>query len=155
MSRWIGVFARLVTGLVWLFAGYEKFMDPARTVRAVRAFDILPEAIVPAVGHLLPVLELVLGATLLLGLLTRASAIVSALLMVAFIVGIVSAWARGMTIECGCFGGGGTRLDATEGYRNDILRDVGLLILLGWLILRPRTPWALDNLIFRETREDA
>jgi uncharacterized membrane protein YphA (DoxX/SURF4 family) len=155
VSRWIGVLARLVTGLVWLFAGYEKFMDPARTVRAVRAFDLLPEAVVPLVGHTLPVLELVLGVTLLLGLLTRVSAVISAVLMVAFIVGISSAWARGMTIECGCFGGGGTRINATEGYRNDILRDLGLLALLVWLILRPRTPWALDNLIFRENREDA
>ena len=29
------------------------------------------------------------------------------LLMVAFIIGISQAWARGLTIDCGCFGGGG------------------------------------------------
>jgi uncharacterized membrane protein YphA (DoxX/SURF4 family) len=147
--------ARLVTGLVWLLAGYEKFIDAAGTVRSVRAFQILPEAVVPTFGHLLPVLELVLAFCLLAGLLTRASAVVSALLMVAFIFGIIWAWTQGLKIECGCFGGGGTKINATEGYRNDILRDVGLLLLLGWLILRPTTPWALDNLIFKDTREDA
>ena len=62
----------------------------------------------PTVGHLLPVLEVVVGLCLVLGLLTRGAAVVSALLFVAFIVGIASAWARGLQIDCGCFGGGGT-----------------------------------------------
>ena len=99
--------ARLVTGGVWIVAGALKLPDPAASVRAVRAYDLLPEAIVPTVGHLLPVLEVVVGVCLVLGLLTRAAAVISALLFLAFIVGIASAWARGLQIECGCFGGGG------------------------------------------------
>ena len=72
-----------------------KLLHPAESVRAVRAYDLLPEAIVPAVGHLLPVVEIVIGACLVLGLLTRSTALVSGLLFVAFIIGISSAWARG------------------------------------------------------------
>ena len=107
VQQWVGLVARLVTGGVWIVAGALKLPDPAASVRAVRAYDLLPEAIVPTVGHLLPVLEVVIGVCLVLGLLTRAAAVLSSLLFLAFIVGISSAWARGLQIECGCFGGGG------------------------------------------------
>ncbi len=147
---WIGVVARLVTGGVWIVAGALKLPDPAASVRAVRAYELLPEAVVPAVGWLLPVLEVVVGACLVLGLLTRANAVVSALLFGAFIIGISAAWARGLQIDCGCFGGGGFQEDAAEEYPWEIARDVGLLALSAWLVWRPRTPYAVDNALFPE-----
>ncbi len=70
MKEWIGLVARLVTGGVWLVAGALKLPDPAASVRAVRAYDLLPESVVPLVGHTLPVLEVVVGLCLVLGLLT-------------------------------------------------------------------------------------
>jgi uncharacterized membrane protein YphA (DoxX/SURF4 family) len=147
--RWVGVVARLVVGGVWLVAGLLKLPDPAANVRAVRAYELLPETLVPLVGHALPVLEVLVGVCLLLGVLTRANAVASALLLVAFIVGIASAWARGLSIECGCFGtGGGPAENAAEKYPWEIARDVVLLALAGWLVIRPRTPWALDNKLF-------
>lgn len=150
MKQWVGLLCRAVLAAVWLSAGFLKFRDAAGTVRATRAFRLLPESLVPAVGHLLPVLELVIGACLLLGLLTRAMAIATGVLMVVFIVGIASAWARGLEIQCGCFGGGGNvKIDATAGYIRDILRDLGLLLLSAWLVWRPRTWLSLDNVLFR------
>ena len=98
-----------------------------------------------------PLLELVIGLLLLAGLLTRPAAVVSAVLLVAFVVGIASAWARGLEIECGCFGGGGTKEGASAAYPWEIARDLGLLALSGWLVWRPRTPYALDNVLFRPT----
>lgn len=142
----VGLVARLVVGGVWLVAGVLKLPDPAESVRAVRAYRLLPEAVVPAVGHLLPVLEVVVGLCLLLGLLTRVSATVSVLMLAAFVVGIASAWARGLSIDCGCFGGGASSTqDAASAYPWDIARDVGLLLLSAWLVWRPRTRWALDR----------
>ncbi len=140
--------ARLVSGGVWLVAGYVKSSDPAGTVRAVRAFQILPEQVVPTFGHLLPVAEMVIGICLLVGVLTRGVALVSALLLAAFIVGIASAWARGLEIQCGCFGGGGLKEDATAGYIRDIIRDLGLVVASAWLVWYPRTRLAVDNLLF-------
>ena len=143
--HWIGVLARLVTGGVWIVAGALKLPDPAESVRAVRAYDLLPEAIVPAVGYALPIVEVLLGITLVLGLLVRIGAVLSALLFVAFIAGIASAWARGLQIDCGCFGGGGYAADAAAKYPWEIARDLGLLFASVWLVRRPRSPWALDN----------
>lgn len=141
---------RAVLAAVWLSAGIIKFRDPAGTVRATRAFHLLPESMVPTFGHLLPVVEIVVGACLLLGLLTRAFAAASAILLVMFIVGIASAWARGLEIQCGCFGGGGNiKESATPGYLRDLARDVALLAVSAWLIWYPRTRLSLDGLLFR------
>ena len=147
---WVGVVARLVVGGVWLVAGALKLPDPTENVRAVRNYRLLPETVVPFLGHALPILEILVGLCLLLGLLTRGAAVVSAVLFVAFIVGIGSAWARGLSIECGCFGGGGgSALDATEKYPWEIARDLGLLLLSVWLVYRPGTRWSLDGVLFR------
>ncbi len=142
---WVALVARLVVGGVWVVAGYLKIGDPTENVRAVRAYDLLPESVVPLVGHALPVLELVIGACLVLGVLVRVNGALSALLLTAFIVGIASAWARGMSIECGCFGGGGGPAEgASDAYPWEIARDVGLLALSALLVWRPPGRLALD-----------
>ncbi|MGA9748408.1 MAG: MauE/DoxX family redox-associated membrane protein [Nocardioides sp.] len=148
--QWFGVIARLVLGGVWIVAGALKLPDPTESVRAVRNYRLLPEAVVPLTGHLLPLVEIVVGLCLVIGLLVRANAAVSGVLLAAFVVGIASAWARGLSIECGCFGGGGggTIQDPTAAYAWEIVRDVGLMLAAGWLVWRPRTPWALDNKLF-------
>jgi uncharacterized membrane protein YphA (DoxX/SURF4 family) len=138
--------ARVVVGGVWVVAGALKLSDPAANVRSVRAYQLLPEAVVPSVGHALPALEIVVGGALLLGLLTRVTASVSALMLAAFVIGIASAWARGLSIECGCFGGGGSpAANAAAKYPWDIARDVGLLLLSVWLVWRPRSALSLDR----------
>ena len=139
VQEWFGTLARLLVGGVWLVAGAIKVPNGAESVRAVRAYRILPEAIVPTVGHVLPAVEIVVGLALVVGVLTRVMAIVSALLFVAFIIGIASAWSRGLQIDCGCFGGGGFDADATAKYPWEIARDVGLLLLSLWLVWKPRT----------------
>jgi uncharacterized membrane protein YphA (DoxX/SURF4 family) len=149
VKEWFGTLARLVVGGVWLAAGALKLQDGAESVRAVRAYRLLPEAIVPTVGHGLPALEVVIGLALVVGVLTRPIGVLSALLQLAFVIGISSAWARGMRIDCGCFGNGGFDADATSKYPWEIARDVGLMLLSMWLVWRPRTRLSLDSLIFR------
>ena len=144
-AEWVGVLARCLVGGVWVVAGVLKLPNPSENVRAVRAYQLLPESVVPVVGHALPILEIAVGACLLLGLLTRVTAALSALMLAAFVVGISSAWARGLSIECGCFGGGaGPAANAQAAYPWEIARDVGLLLLSGWLVRRPRTPLSVD-----------
>jgi len=150
MWRWFGLAARLVVGGVWIVAGALKLPDPGESVRAVRAYQLLPESVVPTVGHLLPVLEVVLGVCLVLGLLTRLAASVSVLLFAAFVFGISWAWAQGLQIECGCFGGGGTSEGASSEYPWEIARDVGLAALSAYLLWRPRTRLALDSFLLPE-----
>ena len=54
MKEWLGLVARLVTGGVWIVAGAIKLPDPAQSVAAVRAYQLLPSDLVTPVGQLLP-----------------------------------------------------------------------------------------------------
>lgn len=154
MTPWIGTAARLATGGVWLVAGAVKLPDPYESLSAVRAYEILPEAVVPLVGHTLPIVEVAVGLLLILGLLTRFGAVASAVLFAIFVAGIASVWMRGIEIDCGCFGGGGAKEGAFEEYPKEIARDVALMLASLWLVWRPRTRLALDNLLFRSLERD-
>lgn len=115
---------------------------------ALNAYQLFPFPVVQVLSYVIPWAEVVFGALLILGLFTRISAIVSSLLFVAFIIGIAQAWARGLTLDCGCFGGGG-EVDASEtAYPQEIARDLGLLALSVWLIIRPRSLASLDQWLF-------
>lgn len=142
---WLGLIVRVVVAGVWIVAGVIKLPDPAESVRAVRAYQLLPEATVHAVGYGLPFLEIAVGLLLVTGLGTRIAAAVSAVLFVLFIIGISSAWGRGLRIDCGCFGGGGFDADATSKYPWEIARDVGLLTGSLLLVRWPHTRLSLDG----------
>jgi uncharacterized membrane protein YphA (DoxX/SURF4 family) len=144
----IGLLARLVLGVVLVWAGASKVTNPAASELAVRAYKILPYDFAGYVGLGLPVVELLVGLLLVVGLLTRACAVVGGLLMLAFIFGISWAWAHGYSIDCGCFGGGGTIAAAQTQYPREILRDVGIAACAAWLVVRPRTPYSLDHRLF-------
>lgn len=145
---WLGLLARLVTGGVWIVAGGLKVTEPAASIDAIRAYELLPWSIVEPLGYALPAIEIVVGLALVLGAFTRGAAVVSALLFVAFIIGIASVWARGIEIDCGCFGGGGPKEDAASSYPWEIARDAGLLAASCYLVVVRRTRLAFDNLLF-------
>jgi uncharacterized membrane protein YphA (DoxX/SURF4 family) len=143
-AEWVGLVVRLGLALVWGWAGLAKISDPAEAAQAVRAYEILPESLVKPVGYGLPFLELALALLLVLGLGTRIVAVISAVLLLTFMTGIASAWIRGISIDCGCFGGGGPVAASRTEYLQEILRDSGFLLLAAWLIHRPRTRLSAD-----------
>jgi protein-disulfide isomerase len=145
---WLGTVARLVVGAVWIWAAWSKLGNPRGFVQAVRAYDATPEWLSKAIGYGLPVLEICLGVLLVLGIVTRYAAALSGLLFVVFLVGLIQADARGIKLECGCFGGGGTTTGSTQ-YVLDILRDVGLLALAVFVVVWPLTRISVDEFLAR------
>lgn len=136
--------ARIGLAVVLGWAGWVKVTQPPALQKlAVEAYDLLPDGMIGPVGLGLPILEVVLAVLLVLGFATRLSGALAALLMIVFIAGIASAWARGLKIDCGCFGGGGKVADPP--YLGEILRDVGFLALAGWIVARPRGRFAVDE----------
>ena len=140
----LGTLLRLVLGGVILVAGALKVTNLGQSALAVRAYQLLPYDLAGYVGYALPIIEIVIGLLLVLGLFTRISALLGALLMLAFVIGIASAWARGLSIDCGCFGGGGEVSSGRTAYPLDFARDLVLLLAAGWLVRRPATASALD-----------
>ncbi|NMH96256.1 MauE/DoxX family redox-associated membrane protein [Pseudonocardia acidicola] len=154
-QSWLSTLARLILGVVWIVAGVLKAGDLDASVRAVRAYRLLPEIAAQLLGAGLPFAEIVLGVLLVVGLGVRIAAVVSALLMTMFIVGIVSAWARGLQIDCGCFGSGG-QLGAGESptYGTEVARDVTLLVLAFGLARWPRSRFSLDGVLYRSPPDE-
>jgi uncharacterized membrane protein YphA (DoxX/SURF4 family) len=153
LLAWAGLVARLVVGGVWIWAGLLKVPHPEESVTAVRAYQLLSPSLADGVGRVLPMLELVVGVCLVVGLLARVAGGLSAVLQLAFIVGIASVWSRGIHINCGCFGNGGYDADAVSKYPWEIARDTGLLLLSVLVVWLRRTPLAVDNLLFPNPKD--
>ncbi len=151
----VGLLARLVLGGTLVLAGVLKVGDPGGSIRAVNAYQLLPLGVAEWVGYALPYLEIAVGLLLLAGLFTRAVAAIGGLLMAAFVLGISWAWAKGLQIDCGCFGGGGAVAAGETSYGLDLARDAGLLLLAGWLVVRPRSLLSLDRHWFGVTSPTA
>jgi uncharacterized membrane protein YphA (DoxX/SURF4 family) len=145
-QEWITVVVRVALAAVLGYAGYAKFTEAQALQKvAVSSYQILPKSLVTPVAFGLPVLEMALAAMILLGFATRVMAICTGLLFVVFIAGIISAWARGLAIDCGCFGGGGSVGKGQTHYLREIMRDLGFLVLAAWLVVFPRGRFALDR----------
>lgn len=145
--EWVGLAARLILGVTYLVAGVLKARDLQATQMDTRAFRILSYDVANIWGTFMPFLEVLLGLLLIAGLMTRMTAVLGGLLMIAFIIGISSVWSRGIVIQCGCFGSNG-KLPTTAAYKWDILRDVGLLLCAAWLVIWPRTKLSVDRVLW-------
>jgi len=142
---WIGLLARLGLGGVLLYAGYLKAFTPEKSMMAVRAYELLPIWLANIFGLVLPWIEIGAGILLIIGVGIRYAAIFGSALMIAFIFAIAQAWARGLSIDCGCFGDGGAIDPSETKYLETILRDIGFALLGFYLIRYPVTRFALEK----------
>lgn len=150
-APWVSTMARLVLAGVLIAAGLLKVVDPQSSVQAVRGYELLPPALEAAVGWGLPFVEIGLGLLLVAGVFTWVVAVAVAALVLVFIAAVVSAAVRGLTIDCGCFGGGGTVGIGQTEYGSEIVRDVGLLLLAVWLVWQPHSRLSLDRADLEES----
>lgn len=144
--RWVSLLVRLGLAAVFLAAGASKVTDLDASGRAVVAYELMPTDIALIIGAVLPFVELGLSLLLLVGLATRLAAWIAAAMLVIFIAGIVSAWTRGLNIDCGCFSEGGPLPPGeTPNYLPEILRDLVFLAMAIFLIIFPVSRFSLDG----------
>jgi len=156
-QRWLdlgGTVARFGLAAVFGASGGIKAADPYQTYVAVKAYDIMPASAVELMATMQPWFELALGLLLLLGVGLRVVSVISALLLLIFMAGVIQAWARGLSIDCGCFGGGGNVVPKATSYVTELLRDTGFETLAAWLIIRPISWLSLDGWLGRAQAPD-
>jgi len=95
---------QIAIGAIFLVAALPKIGDVSAFAKQVHNYRMLPIALENLFAMTLPWIELVAGLALVLGIRARAGATLSAGLMVVFLVAIAQAVARGLDIDCGCFG---------------------------------------------------
>ena len=88
-----------------IFAGATKVGHIDELIEAINEYNMLPQQLATAYGHVLPYLEIVIGVLLVLGLFLRVSAAASGLVVLSFSIAKIQAIARGLDIDsCGCLG---------------------------------------------------
>jgi len=142
---WLTLLVRLTLGGILLIAGAIKVPNLPKSAMAVRAYEVLPITLANFLGYTLPWIEIGLGLLLIVGVLVKISGALGALTMLTFIIAITQAWARGLSIDCGCFGGGGTINPEDTKYLSEIIRDIGLMGMGIFLYLYPKGRFAIER----------
>ena len=138
---WLGLAIRLAAAAVWLVAGAAKVGDLTHFHDQVTQYRLLPHALEAPFAYALPFVELLVGIYLLVGLLTRIAALAGCGLMVLFLIAQGQAWARGLSLDCGCFG----TLTHEQVGAATILRDVALGLPTLAMAIWPARRLSLDR----------
>tara|TARA_B100000886_G_C20236632_1_gene412851 strand:- start:190 stop:627 length:438 start_codon:yes stop_codon:yes gene_type:complete len=93
---------RLVLGVVFIYASYDKILDPSKFARDISNYHIVPFGLENTVAIILPWLELFIGIGIVLGIYIDGNTLLSAFLLLLFNFLIFQAMVRGFNIECGC-----------------------------------------------------
>jgi uncharacterized membrane protein YphA (DoxX/SURF4 family) len=125
-----------VFGGIFIYSGWLKVQDPAHFLVSVRSFHLLPDPFAAWLALGLPWLEMFAGVAVLTGWLRHGGLLLLNASLVVFAIALVSALARGLDIDCGCFGAG----HGSGSIRQALVRDAVLLVAGGWLWFagRPR-----------------
>lgn len=150
---------RILLGVVFLVAGAEKLSAIDAFAHAIANYQIVPIPLVDIAALLFIWTEIVVGVLLITGIAVRGSGLVVALLLGVFIVAILSAMARGLSINCGCFvsakdvaaaGGNAEKATASAGEPvgwGKVLEDLALLIGGIFLVYFPTSYLSFERLL--------
>ena len=132
---------RLAVGGIFIYASLDKLAHPQAFAEAINHYHIMPFSLLHLSAHLLPVVELVVGTALVVGLRQRGASLLAGVLTVIFMAAITSALVRNLDISCGCF-----NTDGGHSVGLDLLWRDGILLLLCLPPLLARDPgFGLDR----------
>jgi putative oxidoreductase len=150
LAHRLAILFRVVVGGIFLISGLAKLADPVRFLLTLREFQLLPGVLESFLAVYLPWLEFLLGLCLVFGILHRTASLLIAGLNGFFIVAIGSVMARGIEVDCGCFGLLADVLhlpDMADGKA--IVRNL-ILMAMCLHIFRSSSPaWTLENYLGR------
>ena len=108
IGRTVLLLLRVGLGTLMVVAGSSKLNDPQSFAVAIKAFGIIdPDragVLILGLTYLIPWLETIAGALLIVGARTRVAASILAVLLAAFLAGLIAVLASGRDVNCPCFG---------------------------------------------------
>ena len=130
----IALLCRVILGVILIYASIDKIVNPAEFAKAIGNYNVLPFGLENLLGIVLPVLELLVGTCLVLGIMIDGAAIIAAGMMVVFIIALSQALFRGIDINCGCFkvtveNGGGHQVGIRRIIEDFIYLGMALMVL--------------------------
>ncbi len=143
VSPWLTVRMQIAVGVIFIAAALPKVVDPPSFAQMIYNYRLVPGFAVNAAALVMPWIELLAGAGLVLGIWRRSAATIIGALLVVFIVAIGINLARGHAVNCGCFDVSGAtknRAQLLEEMRWVVLRDLGMLLMVAQVLVATRTP---------------
>lgn len=96
---------RITVAIVLALSFFGKaVIGPSAGALQIRNYRFLPDSVVGLAARGLPALEFSLSFSLLFGLYVKTAMLTAGVLFLIFGLGMASVLARGISIECGCFG---------------------------------------------------
>jgi len=129
-KRFLTFLLRLALGSVFVYAGLQKYSYPYQFTETVMAYQLLPHPLVGLTVAIVPWVEMVSGALLLLGIKPRSCLLLIQTVLVIFMIVLAVTMLRGLNIDCGC----GLFSERQVGFLA-MLEDGLLLALAAWLYL--------------------
>jgi uncharacterized membrane protein YphA (DoxX/SURF4 family) len=129
--RWVNLTARWTLAGLFLWAGIRKAMEPELFLQDIESYELLPYRWAWLASIWLPFLEITAAAALLTTWRwAQAGALIIGGMLLVFLAAIISAWARGLSLSCGCFG------SSTEpaNYPWSVVRDLLMLGLVAAIL---------------------
>lgn len=123
--------ARLIMAGIFIYASIEKIAHPAAFAKDIYNYQILPDVLINLTALVLPWLESLLGLCLLTGVWLPGAVLAVNGLLIVFLAALVFNLARGLDVNCGCFGAGGLGPSMSTGWY--LLRDLGFLTVGAFL----------------------
>lgn len=122
---------RLFLGFIFIFAAVTKVADAVGFSQSIYNYKLMPDFLINVLAIVFPWIELVAGILLVFGISVKENSAILTGLLVVFIIAIVISLARGLDINCGCFG----TVEGSKVGLMKILENVGL-VLLGLILIK-------------------
>ena len=138
MTCWAYRLSRWILGIIFLYSGGTKLIDPQSFAVIIDAFGLVPEMLITPIALGLPALEVLVAFGLLFDI--RGTLVITTALIVFFMAILVYAIHMGLDIDCGCFGPDDPEAEAFHGLRLALCRDAVIMMGIIYLfILRWKT----------------
>ncbi|MGB9770798.1 MAG: MauE/DoxX family redox-associated membrane protein [Candidatus Kapaibacteriota bacterium] len=121
---------RILLGIVFIYAAIGKIYEPNSFFKEIVNYRIFPDILAQIFAITIPWIELVVGLFLIFGVRLRTTSFISILLLSVFTILVLSAWARGLNINCGCFAHHIEYVDYKKVLENLLLIACGVFIFL-------------------------
>lgn len=138
---------------VFAFAAYQKLKSPAALLEfsnAIEAFKLIgaeQQHLITIATYAVPWAEALCAAFLLIGLWTRAAALLLSVALAGFIAAILSALDRGLDFPCGCFGKINFPCSPKSLTMCGVWRNVALLVPAVYILARGPGRMSVDRLL--------
>lgn len=128
-NKYFLFFLRIILGFVFIYAGAEKISDPSAFSTSISNYRLLPVYLVNLFAITMPWIEIATGIMLIFGISVKENVFILNALLLVFIIAIAISLARGLSIDCGCFGKG-NQIGLQKLVENSIMFFAGVLLII-------------------------